>query len=83
MCGPFDGSSFNKKKYFITFIDNYSCYGYVYLWHENFQTIDVIKVFINEVERQIDRKVKVIMKLDNTQVFSLNSLRNMAFMLNV
>jgi hypothetical protein len=50
----------------ITFIDNYSCYGYVYLWHENFQTIDVIKVFINEVERQIARKVKVIMKLDNT-----------------
>ena len=31
ICGPFDVNSFEKEKYFITFIDDYSCYDYVYL----------------------------------------------------
>ena len=30
----FDVNSFEKKKYFITFIDDYSRYDYVYLLHE-------------------------------------------------
>jgi len=30
ICGPFDVNSFNKEKYFMTFIDDFSCYGYVY-----------------------------------------------------
>ena len=34
ICGPFDVSSFNKEKYFITFIDDFSRYGYIYLLHE-------------------------------------------------
>jgi len=34
ICGPFDVNSFKKERYFITFIDDYSCYGYVYLLHE-------------------------------------------------
>jgi len=34
ICGPFDVNSFRKKIYFITFIDDYSCYDYVYLLHE-------------------------------------------------
>jgi len=34
ICGPFDVNSFNKEKYFITFTDDFSCYGHVYLLHE-------------------------------------------------
>ena len=34
ICGPFDVNSFNKEKYFITFMDDFSRYGYVYLLHE-------------------------------------------------
>jgi len=34
ICGPFDVNSFEKERYFITFIDDYSRFGYDYLLHE-------------------------------------------------
>ena len=49
----------SKEKYFITLIDDFSCYGCIYLLHEKSQAIDALEVFINEVERQLDRIVKV------------------------
>lgn len=57
ICGPFDASSFNKERYFITFINDFSRYGYVYLLHEKSQAVNALEVYINEVERQLDRKV--------------------------
>jgi len=56
----FYSTFFSKEKYFITFIDDYLCYGYVYLLYEKSQAIDALKVFINEVERQINMKVRFI-----------------------
>ncbi|KAL8151749.1 hypothetical protein V2J09_021557 [Rumex salicifolius] len=35
-------------------------YGYTYLLHEKYQSINVLEVFIIEVERQLDRRVKVV-----------------------
>ena len=29
ICGSFDAPSFGGEKYFITFIDDFSCYGYI------------------------------------------------------
>ncbi|KAG7564376.1 Ribonuclease H-like superfamily [Arabidopsis suecica] len=60
ICGPFDVPSFGGEKYFITFIDDYSRYCYLYLLHEKSQSVDAAKTFITEVERQLDRKVKII-----------------------
>jgi transposase InsO family protein len=60
ICGPFDVNSFNKEKYFITFIDDFSRYGYVYLLHEKSQAVNALEIFINEVERQLDKKVKIV-----------------------
>ena len=48
------------ENFFITFIDDFSCYGYVYLLKEKSQAINVLKVFVNDVERQLDRKVKIV-----------------------
>ena len=60
ICGPFDVPSWGGEKYFITFIDDFSRYCYLYLLHEKSQSVDVLKIFIDEVERQLDRKVKVV-----------------------
>ena len=60
ICGPFDVNSFNKEKYFITFIDDFSRYGHVNLLHEKSQSVNALEVYINEVERQLDRKVKIV-----------------------
>ena len=34
VCGSFYAPFFGGEKYFITFIDNFSCYSYVYLLNE-------------------------------------------------
>ena len=34
ICGPFDVPSFGGEKYFITFIDDFSRYGFIYLLKE-------------------------------------------------
>ena len=60
ICDLFDVKSFNKDKYFITFIDDFSRYGHVYLLHEKSQLVNALEVHINEVERQLDKKVKIV-----------------------
>ena len=60
ICGSFDVNSFEKERYFITFIDDYSRCGYVYLLHEKSQAVDTLKIYLNEVEKQLNRKVKVV-----------------------
>ena len=60
ICGPFDVPYFSGEKYFITFIDDFSHYGYLYLLHEKSQAVDVLETYITEVKRQLDRKVKII-----------------------
>jgi len=58
ICGPFPTTSWNGQQYFITFIDDYSRYGYLYLIHEKSQSLDVFKTFKVEVELQLGKKIK-------------------------
>ena len=60
ICGSFDIPSFGGEKYFIIFIDDFSRYDYVYLLHKKSQLIDALKVFMNEIEKQLDKKVKIV-----------------------
>ena len=50
----------SHKNYFITFINDFSRYCYICLLHEKSQSVDALELFINDVERQLDRKVKII-----------------------
>ena len=50
----------NGQQYFITFIDDYSRYDYLYLIHEKSQSLDVFKNFKAEVENQLSKKIKVV-----------------------
>ncbi|RVW93925.1 Retrovirus-related Pol polyprotein from transposon TNT 1-94 [Vitis vinifera] len=60
ICGPLSVPCFTGEKYFITFIDDLSRYGYVYLMHEKSQAIDIFEMFKTEVERQLDKKIKIV-----------------------
>ena len=60
ICRPFNVPSFSGEKYFITFIDDFSSYGYVYLLQEKSQLVDTLEMFVNEVKRQLDEKVKLL-----------------------
>ena len=48
------------KKYFLTLIDNCTRYCYVYLLRSKDEALEMFQHFMNEVENQLDRKIKVI-----------------------
>ena len=48
------------KKYFLTLIDDCTRYCYVYLLRSKDESLEMFQHFKNEVENQLDRKIKVI-----------------------
>ena len=55
---PFPTVSWNDQQYFITFIGDFSRYGYLYLIHEKSQSLEVFKSFKVVVENQLNKKIK-------------------------
>nr|CAN61066.1 hypothetical protein VITISV_004412 [Vitis vinifera] len=64
ICGPYPTASWNGQQYFITFIDDYSRYGYLFLIHEKSQSLDVFKTFKAEVELQLNKRIKSVGRSD-------------------
>ncbi|KAL8140605.1 hypothetical protein V2J09_006626 [Rumex salicifolius] len=60
ICEPFPTAAWNGQQYFITFIDDYSRYGYIYLIREKSQSLDVFKSYKAEVELQLGKKIKAV-----------------------
>ncbi|CAH8267188.1 unnamed protein product [Arabidopsis lyrata] len=60
ICGPFLTPSWNGQQYFMSFIDDYSRYAYLFLIHEKSESLDVFKKFKAEVECQLDRRIKSV-----------------------
>ncbi|GJX31659.1 retrotransposon protein, putative, ty1-copia subclass [Tanacetum coccineum] len=60
VCGPFRTMSREGASYFITFTDDFRCYGYVYLMKHKHEVFETFKVFQNEVENQLSKKIKAI-----------------------
>ncbi|GAA0163098.1 hypothetical protein LIER_19052 [Lithospermum erythrorhizon] len=50
----------NDLKYFITFIDDYSRYMYLYLLRSKDETLDAFKLFKAKVEKQCDKHIKIV-----------------------
>ena len=46
--------------YFITFTDDFTRYGYVYLISHKSQAFDCVIKFMNLVENQLDKKIKTL-----------------------
>jgi hypothetical protein len=60
ICGPFPIKSVDGYDSFITFIDDYSRYGYIYPIKERSEALDKFKIFKAEVENQQNLKIKVV-----------------------
>jgi len=58
--GPMNVKARHGAFYFLTFIDNYSRYGYVYLLSHRYETLDAFKRFVVEVETQLELRVKTV-----------------------
>ena len=60
VCGPLSTNARGGYSYFVTFTDDFSRYGYVFLMRHKSETFDKFKEFKNEVENQLNKKIKVL-----------------------
>ena len=60
VCGPFNVTALGGYNYFITFIDDFFRYGYVYLMKYKFKAFEKFKEFKVEVKNQIEKSIKII-----------------------
>ncbi|KAJ9544984.1 hypothetical protein OSB04_024691 [Centaurea solstitialis] len=60
VCGPFSHEARGGYRYFITFTDDFSRYGYVYLIRHKSKAFEKFTEFQNEVHNQLDRKIKFL-----------------------
>ena len=60
VCGPFATQARRGYEYYVTFIDDYSRYGYVYLMRRKSETFEKFKEFKTESEKQLGKSLKVL-----------------------
>ncbi|KAJ9566454.1 hypothetical protein OSB04_002420 [Centaurea solstitialis] len=60
VCGPFSHEARGGYRYFITFTDDFSRYGYVYLMKHKSESFEKFREYQNEVQNQLDRKIKFL-----------------------
>ncbi|KAJ9538501.1 LOW QUALITY PROTEIN: hypothetical protein OSB04_031234 [Centaurea solstitialis] len=60
VCRPFSHEARGGYRYFITFTNDFSRYGYVYLIRHKSEAFEKFKEFQNEVQNQLDRKIKFL-----------------------
>ncbi|KAM1500447.1 hypothetical protein ACFX10_023002 [Malus domestica] len=60
LCGPMRTKTHRGMKYFVTFIDDYSRYGYVYFLQHKNEALEKFKEFKAEVENQLGRSIKTL-----------------------
>jgi len=58
VCGPMSVSTRNGYRYFVTFTNDLSRYGYIYLMKHKSETFEKFKEFQKEVENQLNKKIK-------------------------
>ena len=58
ICGPLNVKARGGYEYFVTFIDDYSRYGYAYLMHKKSKVFEKFKEFRSEVEKQLNSSIK-------------------------
>nr|GEU56537.1 hypothetical protein [Tanacetum cinerariifolium] len=58
VCGPFKVMLRQGASYFVTFTDDCSRYGYVYLLKHKHEVFETFKVFQKEVENQLGKTIK-------------------------
>ena len=59
VCGPMSIDARGGYRYFLTFTDDLSRYGYIYLMKHKSETFEKFKEFQSEVEDHRNKKIKV------------------------
>ena len=60
VCGPMSTQARNGLSYFLTFTDDHSRYGHVYLLTYKSEVFEKFKEYKSEVENQLGQSIKVL-----------------------
>ncbi|KAK9018726.1 hypothetical protein V6N11_033773 [Hibiscus sabdariffa] len=60
VCGPMNTQARGGNQYFITFTDDFSRYGYIYLMRHKSEALERFKEFKNEVQNQHGKSIKAL-----------------------
>ena len=60
VCGPLNVQARGGYEYFVSFIDDYSRYDYVYLMQRKSETFAKFKEFLAEAEKQLGKSLKTL-----------------------
>ena len=60
VCGPMSVDARGGYRYFLTFTDDLSRYGYIYLMKHKSETFEKFKEFQSEVENRRNKKIKFL-----------------------
>ena len=60
VCGPLSSTARGGFQYFITFTDDFSRYGYVYLIKHKYESFEMFKIFKNKVQNQLGKNIKAL-----------------------
>ena len=71
VCGPMSIEARGGYHYFLTFINDLSRYGYVYLMKHKSKTFEKFKEFQSEVENHRNKKIKFLRSDHGDEIFEL------------
>ena len=71
VCGPMSVEARDGYRYFLTFTDDLSRYGYIYLMKHKSETFEKFKEFQSEVENHRDKKIKFLRSDRRRRIFEL------------
>jgi hypothetical protein len=60
VCGPMSSIARDGFHYFVTFTDDFSRYGYVYLMRHKSESFEKFKEFQSEVQNQLGKIIKFL-----------------------
>ena len=60
LCGPMSIQARGGFEYFVSFIDDYSRYGYIYLMCRKFECFDKFKEYKADAEKRLGKSIKTL-----------------------
>ena len=75
ICGPMETTTLNGSRYFITFIDDYTKYTYIYILKNKNEAFEVFKRYKNEVENLHNKRIKQL-RSDNGMEYISKEFNN-------
>ena len=69
VCGPMNTAAMEGFSYFITFTDDHSRFGYVFLMRHKSKLFEMFKRYHSEVEKQTRKDIKTFDQIEEVNIF--------------